>query len=135
MFFEGGFEEILRISSLDGIVGGREGARQDDSDSDCCCVAGCLLVTCLCCYITSCCYLSLDCCSDPYWGCCPWCLPCVPGTRPPHHTKVDSADQTRPDESRYSLNENNGAPRTRGSARSINSNNNRDNKVGQGSDH
>ena len=47
------------------------------------------------------------------------------GTRPPHHSKAALPEQTRPDESRYSLNENNGAPRTRGSARSININNNK----------
>merc|ERR550539_706623 len=39
---------------------------------------GCLLVTCLCCYITSCCYLSVDCCSDPYWGCFPSACPASP---------------------------------------------------------
>merc|ERR1719219_831273 len=93
---------------------------------------GCLLVTCFLCYITSCCYLSLDCCSDPYWGCCPCCQPCVPGTRPPHQPKEILEEQRRPDESRYSLNENSGAPRARGgSGRSINANNNRNNNKSQ----
>ena len=45
----------------------------------------------------------------------------------PHHTKAEEVEQSRPDESRYSLNENNGAPRTTrgGSARSLNINNNK----------
>merc|ERR1711952_540843 len=46
-------------------------------------VAGCLLAAWLCCYSASCCYLTLDCCSDPYWGCCAWCRPCVRPSRPP----------------------------------------------------
>ena len=30
-----------------------------------------LLLSCLCCYFSRCCYLCWDCCSDPFWGCCP----------------------------------------------------------------
>ena len=52
-------------------------------------------------------------------------------TRPSHTKLEERREEARPGESRYSLNENNGAPRTRGSARSINSNNN---KVGTYSD-
>ncbi len=31
----------------------------------------CLTLSCLCCYFSRCCYLCWDCCSDPFWGCCP----------------------------------------------------------------
>ena len=44
------------------------------------------------------------------------------GTRPPHHSKAALPEQTRPDESRYSLNENNGAPRARDGQRRDNNN-------------
>lgn len=30
-----------------------------------------LALSCLCCYFSRCCYLCYDCCSDPFWGCCP----------------------------------------------------------------
>lgn len=30
-----------------------------------------LVLSCLCCYFSRCCYLCWDCCSDPFWGCCP----------------------------------------------------------------
>lgn len=30
-----------------------------------------LALSCLCCYFSRCCYLCWDCCSDPFWGCCP----------------------------------------------------------------
>lgn len=33
--------------------------------------AGVLVLSCLCCYFSRCCYLCWDCCSDPFWGCCP----------------------------------------------------------------
>lgn len=29
------------------------------------------VLSCLCCYFSRCCYLCWDCCSDPFWGCCP----------------------------------------------------------------
>ena len=47
-------------------------------------------------------------------------------TRPSHTKLEERREEARPGESRYSLNENNGAPRARGgSARSININNNK----------
>jgi len=30
-----------------------------------------LILSCLCCYFSKCCYLCYDCCSDPFWGYCP----------------------------------------------------------------
>lgn len=33
--------------------------------------AAVLVLSCLCCYFSRCCYLCWDCCSDPFWGCCP----------------------------------------------------------------
>ena len=39
-----------------------------------------LLLSCLCCYFSKCCYLCWDCCSDPFWGCFPrseGCLRCL----------------------------------------------------------
>ena len=30
-----------------------------------------LVLSILCCYFSRCCYLCYDCCSDPFWGCCP----------------------------------------------------------------
>ena len=92
-------------------------------------VAGCLLAAWLCCYSASCCYLTLDCCSDPYWGCCAWCRPCVRPSKPPPHLGL-AAPRPRPgpgpqlarsrdqgvnvstSASKYSLNENSTAPRT-----------------------
>ncbi len=31
------------------------------------------ILLCLCCYISRCCYLCWDCCTDPFWGYCPRC--------------------------------------------------------------
>ena len=42
--------------------------------------AAVLLLSCLCCYFSKCCYLCWDCCSDPFWGCFPrseGCLRCL----------------------------------------------------------
>merc|ERR1711949_59499 len=60
-------------------------------------VAGCLLAAWLCCYSASCCYLTLDCCSDPYWGCCAWCRPCVrPSNPPPPRARAPAGQEPRP---------------------------------------
>jgi len=86
----------------------------------------CLLFTCLCCYVTSCCYLTLDCCSDQYWGCCSCCIRFVKPTKPPPHVKLVSKTKTHDatvNNSKYSLNENSTAPRTRGSSKSLTNSN------------
>ena len=87
--------------------------------------SACLLVTGLCCYFSSCCFLAADCCGDPYWGCCRCCMMMVSPLKPPPHLglksrgqRLDSGGQ-RPGESKYSLNENSTAPRTRASTRSL----------------
>ena len=80
---------------------------------------GGLLVTCLCCYFTSCCYLTLDCCSDQYWGCCLCCHACVQPTKPPPHFHIVTRKPDTITHSKYSLNENSTAPRTRGSSKSL----------------
>ena len=88
--------------------------------------SACVLVTGLCCYFSSCCFLAADCCSDPYWGCCRGCRVMVKPLKPPPHLglksrggqRLDSGGQ-RPGESKYSLNENSTAPRTRASTRSL----------------
>lgn len=36
-----------------------------------------LILSCLCCYFSRCCYLCYDCCSDPFWGCCPQSRCCI----------------------------------------------------------
>ena len=36
-----------------------------------------LTLSCLCCYFSRCCYLCYDCCSDPFWGCCPHSTGCT----------------------------------------------------------
>ena len=72
-------------------------------------VIACLLVTCLCCYLTSCCFLTVDCCSDPYWGCCPWCFVCVKPLKPPSHVALLKKDTNI--STSYSLNESSTAPR------------------------
>ena len=92
----------------------------------------CLLFTCLCCYVTSCCYLTLDCCSDQYWGCCSCCVRFVKPTKPPPHVKLVSKTKTHDatvNNSKYSLNENSTAPRTRGSSKSLTNSNRGSNKV------
>ena len=35
-----------------------------------------LVLLSVCCYFTRCCYLVWDCCTDPFWGCCPRCGCC-----------------------------------------------------------
>lgn len=35
-----------------------------------------LILLSVCCYFTRCCYLVWDCCTDPFWGCCPRCACC-----------------------------------------------------------
>ena len=82
----------------------------------------CLLVTCLFCYFTSCCYLTLDCCSDPYWGCCTCLATWVTRVKPPPHVSIRSRSEQRDvtvNNSKYSLNENSTAPRTRTSTKSL----------------
>ena len=95
--------------------------------------SACVLVTSLCCYFSSCCYFTADCCSDPYWGCCICCRLFVGPTKPPPHLGLKPRDgDQRPAEaiSKYSLNENSGAPRTRASTRSLSVSNTRgSNKV------
>ena len=84
--------------------------------------SACVLVTGLCCYFSSCCYFTADCCSDPYWGCCMCCRLCVGPAKPPPHLGLKTRDRgQRPSEavSKYSLNENSGAPRTRASTKSL----------------
>lgn len=76
-------------------------------------VAGAGLTCCLCCYLTHCLYLTVDCCSDPYWGClgclAPWALPCKP---PPHlHPALAQSSQHSAHHSRFSLGENSAQPR------------------------
>lgn len=67
----------------------------------------------LCSYFSGCCFLVLDCASDPYWGCCPCSQKCVRMMKPPPHggssSKASTKERKAP--SRYSLNENNTAPR------------------------
>ena len=98
--------------------------------------SACVLVTGLCCYFSSCCYFTADCCSDPYWGCCMCCRMCVGPAKPPPHLGLKTRDGgQRPSEavSKYSLNENSGAPRTRASTKSLASNTRGSNKVCVGS--
>ena len=96
--------------------------------------SACVLVTGLCCYFSSCCHFTADCCSDPYWGCCMCCRMFVGPAKPPPHLGLKPRDgDQRPSEaiSKYSLNENSGAPRTRASTRSLSVSNTRgSNKVG-----
>ena len=96
--------------------------------------SACVLVTGLCCYFSSCCYLTADCCSDQYWGCCTCCRVIVKPAKPPPHLGLKPRAQRldrgqRPGESKYSLNENSTAPRTRASTRSLTSYNRGSTKV------
>jgi len=72
-------------------------------------VTACMLVTCLCCYLTSCCFFTFDCCSDPYWGCCPCCFVCVKPLKPPPHVALVKKETNL--STSYSLNESSTAPR------------------------
>lgn len=58
----------------------------------------CLLVTAICCYFSRCCFLVADCCSDPFWGCCPCCVCCKPSTK--YHANIRKGTS-----SAYDLNE------------------------------
>lgn len=72
----------------------------------------CVLVSCLCGYLTGCCFLTVDCCSDPYWGCCSCLRPCVLPLKPPPN--VSHSSLTRKEthlSTSYSLNESATAPR------------------------
>ena len=94
--------------------------------------SACVLVAGLCCYFSSCCFLAADCCADPYWGCCLGCSLLVSPAKPPPHLGLAArggGQRPGPGESKYSLNENSGAPRTRASARSLASNTRGSNKV------
>jgi len=72
-----------------------------------------------------------DCCSDQYWGCCSCCIRFVTPVKPPPHVNLVSRIKTRDatvNNSKYSLNENSTAPRTRGSSKSLTNSNRGSNK-------
>ena len=72
----------------------------------------CLLGCCLCSYLSGCCFLTVDCCSDPYWCCCSCLKPCVSPLKPPPHLSHSlSKKETHMVSTSYSLNENSTAPR------------------------
>ena len=72
----------------------------------------CLLGCCLCSYLSGCCFLTVDCCSDPYWCCCSCLQPCVSPLKPPPHLShsLSKGKETHLSTT-YSLNESSTAPR------------------------
>ena len=75
-------------------------------------VVACLLVCCLCGYLTGCCFLTVSCCSDPYWCCCSCLAPCVTPLKPPPNVSRSSLRKADTHLSTtYSLNESSTAPR------------------------
>jgi hypothetical protein len=81
----------------------------------------CALVCCLCAYLTGCCFLTVDCCADPYWGCCRCLRPCVRPLKPPPHVSRGLQRKETHLSTTYSLNESATAPRrsVERSARSV----------------
>jgi len=71
----------------------------------------CLLGCCLCSYLSGCCFLTVDCCSDPYWCCCSCLQPCVSPLKPPPHLSHSLSRKETHLSTTYSLNESSTAPR------------------------
>jgi len=71
----------------------------------------CLLITCLCCHLTGCCFLTADCCSDPYWGCCSSLHYWVPRLKPPANAYSGLRWKNAQLSNSCSLNESSTAPR------------------------
>jgi len=74
-------------------------------------VLSCLLGCCLCSYLSGCCFLTVDCCSDPYWCCCSCLHPCVSPLKPPPHVSHTLTRRAAHLSTTYSLNESSTAPR------------------------